>query len=102
MCPVTLSAHGPFDSGVAFDGWVGAVLGALASILIALYVLRSSLKQHERSLFKEQLAEEREAFLEQSERDRTLFTEQERIRAFADLAGRAHACGGPDPKHDGR
>lgn len=85
MCPVTLSAQGPLDSGVAFDGWVGAVLGALASILIALYVLRSSLK-HERSLFKEQLAEEREAFLEQSERDRKLFMEQERIRAFADLA----------------
>ncbi|WP_169165142.1 hypothetical protein [Cellulomonas taurus] len=51
---------------VALDGWVGAVAGALASIGVAIWVLRRTLA-HDRAQFLEQLKGERELALEQKQ-----------------------------------
>ncbi|QHT54729.1 hypothetical protein GXP71_00510 [Cellulomonas sp. H30R-01] len=69
---------------MAFDGWVGAILGALASIVVAVFVLRRTLR-HDRDQFERQLDEERGRFAEQLERERSLGLEQRRMEAFADF-----------------
>lgn len=76
---------GPLDAAIALDGWVGAIVGAISSIVVAVVVLKTTLR-HERHQFREQLAQERNSFAEQAERERNLAIEQERIRSFADLA----------------
>jgi hypothetical protein len=60
---------------IALDGWIGAVLGAVASVGVAAWVLRRTLKH------------EREQFLEQLESERRLAIEQRRLEAFGDVAG---------------
>ncbi|MBO3090020.1 hypothetical protein [Cellulomonas dongxiuzhuiae] len=76
-------AGGALAADVAFDGWVGAVLGALASIAVAVFVLRRTLR-HDRDQFDAQLSEERTRFAEELERERSLGLEQRRMEAFAD------------------
>lgn len=76
-------AGGALAADVAFDGWVGAVLGALASIAVAVFVLRRTLR-HDREQFETQLSEERIRFSEELERERSLGLEQRRMEAFAD------------------
>lgn len=96
------------DGRVAWDGWVGAVVGALASILLAVGVLLVTLNSEkkrskenlaqERDLSAKQLEQNRVHFQEQLRReramgevrlqqDRELALEQRRMEAFADLCG---------------
>jgi hypothetical protein len=59
---------------VALDGWVGAVAGALASVGVAIWVLRRT------------LAHDRAQFLDQLEAERELAIEQRRLESFGEIA----------------
>lgn len=50
---------GPFAASVAWEGWIGALLGGVVSVLLAIYVLRKTLRQ-DRMQFLEQLRHERD------------------------------------------
>jgi len=50
---------GPFAASVAWEGWIGALLGGVVSVLVAIYVLRRTLRQ-DRMQFLEQLRHERD------------------------------------------
>jgi hypothetical protein len=66
---------------VSLDGWLGAVLGSLASIATAVFVLRRTLKH------------EREQFLSQLEAERELAVWQRQLEAFGDLSAKATQLG---------
>lgn len=70
--------------GTALDGWVGAVVGAVASFGVAVWVLYRTLK-HEREQFREQMEQGRDQFIEQLEKERDLVIEQRRMEAFGDF-----------------
>ncbi|QZN86926.1 hypothetical protein [Cellulomonas sp. C5510] len=58
----------------SLDGWLGALIGAVAAVAIAVWVLRRT------------LAHERRLFLEQLEAERELGLEQRRLEAFGQVA----------------
>jgi hypothetical protein len=66
---------------VSLDGWLGAVLGSLASIAAAVFVLRRTLKH------------EREQFLSQLEAERELAVWQRQLEVFGDLSAKATRMG---------
>lgn len=69
---------------VAFDGWVGTALGAVASIVIAVWVLRRTLR-HDRDQLEMQIREGQRQLADQFTRERELAFEQRRVEAWADL-----------------
>lgn len=56
------------NSEVAFDGWAGALLGALASVAVAVLVVHLT-KRHDRSLLEAQIVAQRNDALDQGRRE---------------------------------
>lgn len=53
---------GALNPEVAFNGWVGAVLGAIASAIVAVIVVRLTQRNDESILMKQASAQRGEAF----------------------------------------
>lgn len=80
------SARPALDESIAWQGWAGSMLGALTSVLVALYVLRVTVNT-ERERADAQARLDRDRFTEQIGHERRLAAESRLFTAWAEVLG---------------